>query len=43
MIKTRRYYTDAEFVMLFQNVALVVYHGTRDVLERLDNVQKQIL
>ena len=51
LIKTRRYYNDAELVMLYKTQMLsfleyrtpALYHATRDVLERLDNVQSRFL
>jgi hypothetical protein len=47
LIKTRRYYSDAELVTLYKTHLLsyleyrtpAVYHATREVLERLDRVQ----
>jgi hypothetical protein len=51
LIKTRRYYNDAELVMLYKSQLLsfleyrtpALYHATRNVLERLDNVQSRFL
>jgi hypothetical protein len=51
LIKTRRFYTDAELVMLYKAHLLsyleyrttAVYHATRDLLLRLDRVQTKFL
>jgi hypothetical protein len=51
LIRTRRYYSDAELVLLYKAQVLsymeyrtsAVYHGTREVLARLDAVQTKFL
>jgi hypothetical protein len=51
LIKTRRFYTDAELVMLYKTNLLsyleyrtpAIYHATRDHLSRLDRVQTKFL
>ena len=51
LIRTRRYYTDAELVVLYkahrlsyiEYRTLAIYHATRDILERLDRVQSRFL
>jgi hypothetical protein len=45
--RTRRYYTDAELILLYKSQLLsfieyrtsAIYHATRDVLERVDDIQ----
>ena len=51
LIKTRRYYTDAELVSLYKAHLLsyleyrtpAIYHATREILERLDRIQTNFL
>jgi hypothetical protein len=51
LLRTKRYYTDAELVTLYKAHLLsyleyrtpAIYHATRDVLERLDRVQTNFL
>jgi hypothetical protein len=51
LMRTRRYYTDAELVILYKAHLLsyleyrtpAVYHATRDILARLDRVQTRFL
>ena len=51
LIRTRRYYSDAELVLLYKSNVLsyleyrtaAVYHGTREVLVRLDAIQTRFL
>ena len=49
--RTRRYYTDAELILLYKSQLLsfieyrtsAIYHATRDVLERVDDIQTRFL
>ena len=51
LIKTKRYYSDAELVTLYKAHLLsfieyrtpAVYHATRDILDRLDRIQTKFL
>jgi hypothetical protein len=51
LLRTRRYYTDAELVLLYKAHLLsyleyrtpAIYHATREVLQRLDRVQTRFL
>ena len=51
MLRTRRFYTDADLIVLYKAHLLsfleyrtpAIYHATRAVLERLDNVQSRFL
>jgi hypothetical protein len=51
LLRTRRFYTDAELVVLYKSHLLsfleyrtpAIYHATRDILSRLDRVQTKFL
>lgn len=44
LLRTRRYYSDAELVILYKcHLLPAIYHARRDLLNKLDNVQTRFL